>query len=69
MANFDHAVVIGGSMAGLLTARVLSDHFAQVGTGLPRYRRTCTKASTPMRRSGMPSVRRAKAVPSGDMRP
>lgn len=26
----NHAVVIGGSMAGLLTARVLSDHFAQV---------------------------------------
>jgi 2-polyprenyl-6-methoxyphenol hydroxylase-like FAD-dependent oxidoreductase len=25
-----HAIVIGGSMAGLLTARVLSDHFAQV---------------------------------------
>lgn len=26
----NHAMVIGGSMAGLLTARVLSDHFAQV---------------------------------------
>jgi len=25
-----HAIVIGGSMAGLLAARVLSDHFAQV---------------------------------------
>ena len=25
-----HAIVLGGSMAGLLTARVLSDHFAQV---------------------------------------
>ncbi|HUM72387.1 MAG TPA: FAD-dependent monooxygenase, partial [Chloroflexota bacterium] len=25
-----HAIVIGGSMAGLLTARVLSDHFAEV---------------------------------------
>src|SRR5436190_7779267 len=25
-----HAVVIGGSMAGLLAARVLSDHFEQV---------------------------------------
>jgi 2-polyprenyl-6-methoxyphenol hydroxylase-like FAD-dependent oxidoreductase len=25
-----HAIVIGGSIAGLLTARVLSDHFAQV---------------------------------------
>ncbi len=31
-STFDrrHAVVIGGSMAGLLAARVLSDHFAQV---------------------------------------
>jgi 2-polyprenyl-6-methoxyphenol hydroxylase-like FAD-dependent oxidoreductase len=28
--NRRHAVVIGGSMAGLLAARVLSDHFAQV---------------------------------------
>lgn len=26
----EHAVVIGGSMAGLLTARVLSDHFDRV---------------------------------------
>ena len=25
-----HAIVIGGSMAGLLTARVLIDHFDQV---------------------------------------
>lgn len=25
-----HAVVIGGSMAGLLTARILSDYFEQV---------------------------------------
>ncbi|MDN5930729.1 MAG: NAD(P)-binding protein, partial [Pseudonocardia sp.] len=25
-----HAVVVGGSMAGLLAARVLADHFAQV---------------------------------------
>ena len=29
-ATADHAIVIGGSMAGLLTARVLSDHFARV---------------------------------------
>lgn len=27
---FDHAVVIGGSIAGLLTARVLADYFTQV---------------------------------------
>lgn len=26
----EHAVVIGGSMAGLLTTRVLSDHFDRV---------------------------------------
>jgi 2-polyprenyl-6-methoxyphenol hydroxylase-like FAD-dependent oxidoreductase len=31
MANLgDHAVVIGGSIAGLITARVLSDYFSQV---------------------------------------
>ncbi|MCB8945226.1 MAG: FAD-dependent monooxygenase [Ardenticatenaceae bacterium] len=29
-ANYQHAVVIGGSMAGLTAARVLSDHFAHV---------------------------------------
>ncbi|MBW4662038.1 MAG: hypothetical protein KME15_25555 [Drouetiella hepatica Uher 2000/2452] len=28
--NLDHAVVIGASMSGLLTARVLSDYFRQV---------------------------------------
>ena len=28
--GMDHAVVVGGSFAGLVTARVLSDHFAQV---------------------------------------
>ncbi len=26
----DHAIVVGASMAGLLAARVLSDHFARV---------------------------------------
>lgn len=30
MFDRHHAVVIGGSMAGLLATRVLSDHFAQV---------------------------------------
>jgi 2-polyprenyl-6-methoxyphenol hydroxylase-like FAD-dependent oxidoreductase len=30
MFDRHHAIVIGGSMAGLLAARVLSDHFAQV---------------------------------------
>ena len=28
--NYGHAVVIGGSLAGLLSARVLSDHFVKV---------------------------------------
>ena len=28
--SLDHAVVIGGSFAGLTTARVLSDHFDRV---------------------------------------
>lgn len=28
--RFQQAIVIGGSMAGLLAARVLCDHFAQV---------------------------------------
>ena len=28
--KFDHAIVIGGSIAGLTAARVLSDHFARV---------------------------------------
>lgn len=30
MSQQGHAVVIGGSMAGLATARVLSDHFGRV---------------------------------------
>lgn len=29
-ANYQHAVVIGGSIAGLTAARILSDHFARV---------------------------------------
>ena len=28
--SFDHAIVLGGSLAGLVAARVLSDHFARV---------------------------------------
>jgi 2-polyprenyl-6-methoxyphenol hydroxylase-like FAD-dependent oxidoreductase len=30
MSKYTHAIVIGGSMAGLMTARILSDHFEQV---------------------------------------
>jgi glycine/D-amino acid oxidase-like deaminating enzyme len=29
-ADRNHAIVLGGSMAGLLAARILSDHFGQV---------------------------------------
>ncbi|HSG45407.1 MAG TPA: hypothetical protein VLA72_19855, partial [Anaerolineales bacterium] len=28
--KYNHAIVIGGSLTGLLTARVLSDHFEKV---------------------------------------
>ena len=30
MARFDQAIVVGSGMAGLVSARVLSDHFDQV---------------------------------------
>lgn len=50
----EHAVVIGASMAGLLTARVLSDHFAQVTLverdELPKG---------PLPRKGVPQARHA----------
>ena len=57
----EHAVVIGGSMAGLLAARVLSDHFERVtiverdrfpdGAGpAGAYRRAVTR--TPFCRGG-----------------
>ena len=51
MATFDHAVVIGGSMAGLLTARVLSEQFAQV-TVVERDEFT----DTPEPRKGQPHI-------------
>src|ERR687894_210066 len=48
-----HAVVIGGSMAGLLAARVLADHFEQV---------------TLVERDALPdSVQARKGVPQGRM--
>jgi len=47
-----HAVVIGGSMAGMLAARVLSDHFARV-TLLERD----VYAETPGPRRGLPQSR------------
>jgi 2-polyprenyl-6-methoxyphenol hydroxylase-like FAD-dependent oxidoreductase len=52
-----HAVVIGGSMAGLLAARVLSDHFAQV-TIIERDKLTGEAAP----RKGVPQGRHVHAL-------
>lgn len=50
----DHAIVIGGSMAGLLAARVLADHFARV-TLVERDR----FPDGPIFRAGVPQSRHA----------
>jgi 2-polyprenyl-6-methoxyphenol hydroxylase-like FAD-dependent oxidoreductase len=55
--NGRHAVVIGGSMAGLLAARVLSDHFDQV-TVIERDRYPLTPAPRP----GVPQSRHLHAL-------
>jgi len=52
-----HAVVIGGSMAGLLAARVLSDHFDRV-TVIERDRYPATPAPRP----GVPQSRHLHAL-------
>lgn len=52
VAERGHAVVVGGGIAGLLAARVLSDHFEQV-TVLERDR----FAETPSARRGAPQAR------------
>lgn len=52
-----HAVVIGGSMAGLLAARVLADHFDQV-TILERDR----YGDGPVARKGAPQARHAHVL-------
>jgi 2-polyprenyl-6-methoxyphenol hydroxylase-like FAD-dependent oxidoreductase len=52
-----HAVVVGGSLAGMLAARVLSDHFDDV-TLLERDRLSPTHTS----RSGLPQGRHAHAL-------
>src|SRR6516165_1800265 len=52
-----HAVVVGGSMAGMLAARVLSDHFDAV-TLLERDRFT----ATPAPRKGLPQGRHVHAL-------
>jgi 2-polyprenyl-6-methoxyphenol hydroxylase-like FAD-dependent oxidoreductase len=55
--NGRHAVVIGGSMAGLLAARVLSDHFDQV-TVIERDRYPANPAPRP----GVPQSRHLHAL-------
>src|SRR5437588_8938399 len=55
-----HAVVIGGSMAGLLAARALSDHFEQV-TVIERDQ--LTDDAEP--RKGVPQGRHAHALLAG----
>jgi hypothetical protein len=52
-----HAVVVGGSLAGMLAARVLSDHFDGV-TLLERDR----FAETPAARKGLPQGRHVHAL-------
>ena len=52
-----HAVVVGGSMAGMLAARVLADHFDFV-TLLERDR----FPETPAARKGLPQGRHAHAL-------
>ena len=53
----DYAIVIGGSLAGLLTARVLADHFSHV-TVIERDR----FASHPCPRPGVPQSRHIHAL-------
>ncbi len=61
--NGKHAVVIGGSMAGLLAARVLSDYIANV-TVIDRD----TFPTTPEHRAGVPQSHHAHALlPRGQM--
>src|SRR6516225_5578555 len=52
-----HAVVVGGSMAGMLAARILADHFDAV-TLLERDR----FPETPAARKGLPQGRHAHAL-------
>ncbi|MEM7531838.1 MAG: FAD-dependent monooxygenase [Chloroflexota bacterium] len=58
-----HAIVIGGSMAGLLAARVLADHYQQV-TVLDRDE----FPTEPNHRNGVPQSKHAHAIlPKGQM--
>lgn len=57
-SNFgDHAIVIGGSIAGLVAARVLADHFARV-TVIERDR----FPEKPEFRKGVPQSRHLHAL-------
>lgn len=56
-AAFEHAVVIGGGIAGLTAARVLSDHFAHV-TVVERDR----LPDAPVGRYGVPQARHAHTL-------
>src|SRR5262245_39425147 len=56
-SGYRHAVVVGGSMAGMLAARVLADHFDSV-TLLERDR----FPETPAARAGLPQGRHAHAL-------
>jgi 2-polyprenyl-6-methoxyphenol hydroxylase-like FAD-dependent oxidoreductase len=58
--KFEHAVVIGGSMAGLLAARVLSDHFSQV-TLIERDK----FSDAPVSRRGQPQTRHLHGLLAG----
>jgi flavin-dependent dehydrogenase len=55
--NREHAVVIGGSMAGLLAARVLAAHFRRVTV----VERDCFP-QTPTFRKGVPQSRHAHVL-------
>jgi 2-polyprenyl-6-methoxyphenol hydroxylase-like FAD-dependent oxidoreductase len=58
MAPFGHAVVIGGSIAGLTVARVLTDYFTQV-TIIERDH----LSDEPQYRRGVPQARHAHSLP------
>jgi 2-polyprenyl-6-methoxyphenol hydroxylase-like FAD-dependent oxidoreductase len=59
---FGHAVVIGGSLSGLVTARVLTDHFEQVTL----VERDCFPQQGPAFRKGVPQSRHVHILlPSG----
>lgn len=53
MNKGNHAVVIGGSIAGLLAARVLSEHFARVSI----IERDALQPDLPLVRKGVPQAR------------